>query len=57
MSISVSQHACVKEAEVDLTIDILCQRYLPRVFQYISYWGKNAEEAEELTLLALKKNP
>ncbi len=36
-------------------IELLCERYLPVVFQYINYWVNNTELAEELTLRALKK--
>lgn len=35
--------------------ELLCEQYLPRVFQYINYWVNDTKIAEELTLKALKK--
>jgi DNA-directed RNA polymerase specialized sigma24 family protein len=41
--------------DIEKAVDILCMQYLPRVFQYVSYWANNAELAEELTFKTLKK--
>lgn len=41
--------------EIESINEILCEQYLPRVFQYVSYWVSNTQLAEELTLKALKK--
>jgi hypothetical protein len=35
--------------------EILCEQYLPRVFQYIRYWVNDTGLAEELTIKAMKK--
>lgn len=39
----------------DNVMELLCEHYLPAVFQYVNYWVNNTELAEELTLSALKK--
>ena len=36
--------------------DVLCEQYLPKVFQYVNYWLKNPPIAEDLTLIALKRS-
>lgn len=36
--------------------ELLCEHYLPSVFQYVNYWVNNTELAEELTLSSLKKD-
>ncbi len=36
-------------------VELLCEHYLPAVFQYVNYWVNNTELAEELTLSSLKK--
>ncbi len=35
--------------------ELLCEQYLPRVFQYINYWLDDQETAEEMTLKAMKE--
>ena len=35
--------------------EILCEQYLPRVFQYINYWLNDQETAEEMSLKAIKE--
>jgi hypothetical protein len=35
--------------------ELLCERYLPGVFQYVSCWVKDTRTAEELTLASLRK--
>jgi DNA-directed RNA polymerase specialized sigma24 family protein len=44
----------VTDENIESTADILCEQYLPRVFQYISYRVNNTQTAEELTLKALQ---
>lgn len=41
--------------DVENITELLCEQFLPRVFQYIHYWVNNPEIAEELTMKALKK--
>ena len=35
--------------------ELLCEQYLPRVFQYMNYWLNDQEMAEEMTLKAMKE--
>jgi DNA-directed RNA polymerase specialized sigma24 family protein len=35
--------------------ELLCEQYLPRVFQYVNYWLNDRETAEEITLKAMKE--
>jgi DNA-directed RNA polymerase specialized sigma24 family protein len=42
------------ENEGNIT-ELLCEQYLPRVFQYINYWLNDQEVAEEMTLKAMKE--
>ncbi len=42
------------ENDVDIA-ELLCEQYLPRVFQYINYWLNDTKIAEELTMKVLKK--
>lgn len=35
--------------------ELLCEQYLPRVFQYVNYWLNDQETAEEMTLKAIKE--
>jgi DNA-directed RNA polymerase specialized sigma24 family protein len=41
--------------DVEKTNELLCERYLPGVFQYVSYWIKDTRTAEDLTLRTLRK--
>ena len=40
--------------DVENITELLCEQYLPRVFQYINYWVNNKVIVEELTLKTLK---
>ncbi|MDD5702243.1 MAG: sigma factor-like helix-turn-helix DNA-binding protein [Dehalococcoidales bacterium] len=42
------------ENDVDIA-ELLCEQYLPRVFQYINYWLNDREAAEEMSLKAIKE--
>jgi len=35
--------------------ELLCEQYLPRVFQYLNYWLNDQEIAEGMTLKAMKE--
>ena len=41
--------------DIEDTADILCEQYLPRVYQYINYWADSPPVAEDLTLTVFKK--
>lgn len=41
--------------DIESVTELLCEQYLPAVFQYINCWVNNTQLAEELTLKALKK--
>jgi DNA-directed RNA polymerase specialized sigma subunit len=40
---------------VENITELLCEQYLPRVFQYVNYWVNDEVIAEELTLKTLKE--
>lgn len=46
-----------RQSEEDIENDAisLCEKYLPRVFQYVNYWLKDTKKAEDLTMKTLKK--
>ncbi|MDD5039306.1 MAG: sigma-70 family RNA polymerase sigma factor [Dehalococcoidales bacterium] len=41
--------------DIESVTELLCEQYLPRVFQYINCWINGSAIAEEITLKALKK--
>jgi hypothetical protein len=49
MGISTFKLAYRSEEDIENTTGILCEQYLPEVYQYINYWVDNNQLAEELT--------
>jgi hypothetical protein len=43
------------EADIENAAGILCEQYLPRVYQYVNFWVNDRQSAEELTLKTLRK--
>lgn len=46
---------CQSKEDIENTAEVLCEQYLPRVFQYMNYWLNDQETAEEITLKAMKE--
>jgi hypothetical protein len=43
------------KADIENSAGILCEQYLPRVYQYVNFWVNDRQLAEELTLKTLRK--
>jgi len=51
----VPKLGCQSKEDIENTAGVLCEQYLPRVFQYMDFWLSDQETAEKMTLKAMKE--